>query len=662
MFFHFEFSIASALHECEQSQNRTVVVELGDSVSRVFPVTSLNITEYLSGDALTFVKNGDHVISRCAVSLHHSIECQSNDKRIGIYRSPSRENSVTLEINVTTSQRTDAGIYILRSGRNSCTLLKVNITVKETNPVCKINAFFPEDNKYLRLFCVWVPLDRNEQAYLWTRNRVLYGGSYQSNKNSLNIKVPLKDAFNKNKVPYMCTITQFGYVKTCRFNIHMQPKVADLNNDTVQFLPFKCCAPNGDIGDIWWIVTSRSGKATSLNMTGQSLTVAFYVDKSRRKSMPMIIACGKKTSDGLELHGTGKLILESQFYLKFSSAGYITQGSTNSGTKNDVTCLNNYFVNITAYPIMLENTKVDNVTAAEPMVSVLNRVKPKVITKESTEDNATMVTSYLEVSSNSSSTNQKPCNNNPLLAISSVALLFGIGICLQFGRPAIYNWFVKARNNNSQSCELPSLDPEARNVENLETETQSSQQQSRGYNGTLLSQLNERIQTSSSSNDHESRFLSESADGCGVSSYYQEIEFVTSREEDKTKSEMPCNGPQQTRIFEGAICISDINCSDDGTRPDCGSTGQRPEKCTEDAPVYQVLQQQPLHSLSSPSVKINHSPEGSRQNVCKTPWKQEEPSAILNDRYVYSDPHSLYETPNVLQTVVGISNDELKRV
>ena len=102
--FHFEFSIASALHEheCEQFQNRTVVVELGDSVSRVFHVTSLNITEYLSGDVLTFVKNGDHVISRCAVSLHHSIECQSNDERIGIYMIPRRENSVTLEINVTT--------------------------------------------------------------------------------------------------------------------------------------------------------------------------------------------------------------------------------------------------------------------------------------------------------------------------------------------------------------------------------------------------------------------------------------------------------------------------------------------------------------------------------------------------------------------------------
>ena len=437
------------------------------------------------------------------------------------------------------SQRVDSGIYSLRSSRTSCTLLKVNITVQETNPVC--NAFFPEDSKYLWLSCAWVPLDGNENAYLMVRNRTLYRRSYRSNNltNSLNIKVPLKDAFNRNKVPHKCMISQFGYVKTCRFNVHMQPKVADLNNDTVHFLPFKCCAPNGDIGDIWWIVTStRSGQATSLNMTGQSLTIAFHVDKSKRKSMPMIIACGKKTSDGLELHGIGKLSLESQFYLKFSSPGYITQGSTNSGTKNDVTCLNNYFVNITAYPIMLENTKVDNVTAAEPMISVLNRVKPKVITKESTEDNATMVTSYLEVSSNSSSTNQKPCNNRSLLVVSSLALLFGIGICLQLGRPTICNWLVKARNRNSHSCELPSLDPDARNVENLETETQSSQQQSRGYNGTLMSQLNERIQTSSSSNDHESRFFSESADGCGVSSCYQEIEFVLA--EKRTKPNRRC--------------------------------------------------------------------------------------------------------------------------
>ena len=427
------------------------------------------------------MKNGDHV-SRCVVSVYHNIVCESNDKRFGIYMIPRLENSVTLEINVSTSQRVDSGIYSLRSSQTSCTLLKVNITVQETNPVC--NAFFPEDSKYLWLSCAWVPLAGNENAYLMARNGTLYGRSYGSNKltNSLIIKVPLKDAFNRNKVPYKCTIMQLGFVKTCKFNIHMQPKVTNLNKDTVQFVPFKCCAPNGDIGDIWWIVTStRSGQATSLNMTGQSLTIAFHVDKSKRKSMPMIIACGKKTSDGLELHGIGKLSLESQFYLKFSSPGYITQGSTNSGTKNDVTCLNNYFVNITAYPIMLENTKVDNLTVPVSMVSVtLNRVKPKFITKESTEDNATMITPYLEVSSNSSSTNQKPCNNHSLLAISSLALLFGIGICLQLGRPAIYNWFVKARNKNSQSCELPSLDPDARNVENLETETQSSQlQQSR---------------------------------------------------------------------------------------------------------------------------------------------------------------------------------------
>ena len=67
--FHFEFSIASALHECEQTQNRTVVVELGDRVSRIFHVISFNITKYLSGDVFHICEKWRSCQPMCCVSI-----------------------------------------------------------------------------------------------------------------------------------------------------------------------------------------------------------------------------------------------------------------------------------------------------------------------------------------------------------------------------------------------------------------------------------------------------------------------------------------------------------------------------------------------------------------------------------------------------------------
>ena len=280
------------------------------------------------------------------------------------HRDQNDQIDYIFEITIVQSDYNDDGIYFLEiSGKNSCTILRVNVTVRDT-PIC--SAIISRDYGHLRTSCRWLPWGINDemqltannqtlQRYRIFKNHVLITNSettsiLRNNTIILSATVLLQDAFDENGIPDSCHVStaDFEFVDRCTFPVFTSPKTNEINVSGGEAL-FTCCIDSEYEPTLWWYYNTN----TVIKVTEQMFTI--HLDTSAKGSGDgkklVIFICGEENDDGLTSFQIGKLVLNLGCLTGVTLSWRIELRHQASGAPNgEGTCTRSYNITVTANP------------------------------------------------------------------------------------------------------------------------------------------------------------------------------------------------------------------------------------------------------------------------------------------------------------------------
>ena len=94
------------------------------------------------------------------------------DTRRDLYHAGVRDYYITFEMTVFDVNYDDSMVYFLQTSSPSCTILQVNVIVRNSLPLC--SAFLAQGNSHqLTLSCFWMPQKFDDKMKLMSGNRTL---------------------------------------------------------------------------------------------------------------------------------------------------------------------------------------------------------------------------------------------------------------------------------------------------------------------------------------------------------------------------------------------------------------------------------------------------------------------------------------------------------
>ena len=186
-------------------------------------------------------------------------------------------------------------------------------------------------------------------------------------RNELNKIIPLGDALCEDKAPNTCTIRQSGSEKSCTLLTRLH--VANFTDNQTTNVSFTFCSSSSRDSSIW--VYDRNSIPPLVDITGKLIRSKSNINSCNDNQM--IIVWGEESSDEFIFSGIGQIVMNpnSQFNLQFSLPKLVNYETALDGrSENNEQCLNNFSINILAYPLFnntsddFETTEVSNVKTA----------------------------------------------------------------------------------------------------------------------------------------------------------------------------------------------------------------------------------------------------------------------------------------------------------
>ena len=187
--------------------------------------------------------------SRVAVNLIHE-----DDYEFSAY-------DCLIKVDIFHTDLEDSGKYYIDCMKENCTKPVAKITVNETPPTCL--TLFKKDGNRLSATCKWMPRNHQERVQIKKEDQILY--EYNNNimtanyentttENSIRRMIKIEDAFSRNKMPNVCSISNNFSTQICNFAITVLPEIneGELVGHTAIPLPSQPCPSNGNRFRLWW--------------------------------------------------------------------------------------------------------------------------------------------------------------------------------------------------------------------------------------------------------------------------------------------------------------------------------------------------------------------------------------------------------------------------
>ena len=233
--------------------------------------------------ALLWQKRGDDIIGRCYVKYESPCFVEMNTKfrmKMNTVYFNHSYSTCHMSLDILNTRIMDSGTFnFFQKVKNGddCMILVVNLTVRETNPIC--STILPKDIHYLKMSCEWVPRDNQERVTLVAKDQTLYvyenkgmvnNEENSDTTNSLSTYVAIEDVFSQTDMPDGCIVSKRGVDKICKFSIHVEPSMTLMDVQSEQRVSFKCCTEKDTIPSV--CVYGRdpkiaSGRLSAINGT-----------------------------------------------------------------------------------------------------------------------------------------------------------------------------------------------------------------------------------------------------------------------------------------------------------------------------------------------------------------------------------------------------------
>ena len=349
---------------CIRSEPKCVEVEKGEDVH--LHVSIEDCQAYWS-KSLLWQKSGDNIIGRCYVNYDSPCFVEINTKfRMKVNTVYFNESYSTchVSLDILNTTKNDSGNYkFFRKVKNGddCMILVVNLTVRETNPIC--STILPKDSHYLKMSCEWVPRDNQERVTLVAREQALhvYDNKGMVNNednldttNSVSTYVAIEDVVSQTNMPDGCIVSKLGVDKVCKFSIHVEPSMTLMDVKSEQRVSFKCCTEIYTIPSVWVYWKDQqiaTGRFSALNGTHNISVKLENSSENADGTTKITPVCGKDLDEGFTPYSMADLLLHSSVYSNFVLSTQITrEGGNEAQTVDEEVCEDRYNVTIMATP------------------------------------------------------------------------------------------------------------------------------------------------------------------------------------------------------------------------------------------------------------------------------------------------------------------------
>ena len=328
--------------QCRPTVMETSSVEVGDNVSFQ---SWFSLDDGYSGQDLIWKRNRGDPIAVCLATTTqydgvHTLNC--SDIRISRYHLTigNCNISCSLDLMIENAVLNDTGLYFLESA-SRCRLLMVDITVRETKPIC--TATYPKNYMYIRMTCIWVPQHNGERVWFSPEDQTWYQFENHTWRNELYQYVLLDDALCNEKSPDTCTVSQFSFDKRCHF-LTRSHEVIFINNQTNESFKFYTSCKSSP--KVW--MYDKTSSPPLVNILGQSVTFDSETDKRSCGNDQIILIYGEDNYEEQILSGVTHLVLASNSHFDL---GFSLQTS-----HDNEQCSNELFINISKTEISVQNT------------------------------------------------------------------------------------------------------------------------------------------------------------------------------------------------------------------------------------------------------------------------------------------------------------------
>ena len=281
---------------------------------------------------------------------------------ITVFKSVSWNVSYRFQLTIIKTNHNDSGIYIIKSSKPFCTILRINIIV-DTPPLCS-TLLVDGNHGNLELSCRWRLQESGDKIELKAGNQTLQRyQNYETASDTLSTSlfwndsatvfgtmVAIPDAFDEGRIPDTCLVSnsRLRFEDQCKFSVFMKPKTKEITEFGQEVL-FTCCPNSEKVSNIGLYNVSGS----DINIEGDFFKV--HIDTSRQgcgdsnKSLIFYIN-GEDTNTHICI---GKLVLNLKRFCGVTLFGKMKPGSPASS--NEDTCTRSHIiVTISAEPVGLE--------------------------------------------------------------------------------------------------------------------------------------------------------------------------------------------------------------------------------------------------------------------------------------------------------------------
>ena len=223
------------------------------------------------------------------------------------------------EMNIRQTTLNDNGTYVMKSsfGETRCQILRVNVIVREPQPVCTTHLENERGN--LRLSCEWLPW-KSDNMELVVGDQPLPKDSTQKRMNGektvISATFPLQDAFDVNHVPDACVVSNsdLGFQNQCIFSVYMLPSMNEVTKNGGQ-ATFACCTNTvnprlGFYNEFLKFIPYTAGQSLMLDLVSYRHVLG--------DNASVFLICGEDDHDGINSFRMGKIIFGSRFNTNIS--------------------------------------------------------------------------------------------------------------------------------------------------------------------------------------------------------------------------------------------------------------------------------------------------------------------------------------------------------
>ena len=235
---------------CNQPLYETVLVNLGDNASfgATFDIDMFRdgVFAWTNGEEREFWNSSFHRRS-CDEKSKHVFGMSIGEFRDFCHRRFVFHFQYTIfDVNYD-----DSMVYLLETSSPSCTVLQVNVIVRESLPLCS-SFLAHENNHQLTFSCFWMPkkygdkmelLSENKTMQIYENSKLTAGSTISWNAATyISLLINLGDIFDNYRVPDTCQVydSEIEIENRCEFPLFMSPKSNEINDDGGEVF-FTCC-------------------------------------------------------------------------------------------------------------------------------------------------------------------------------------------------------------------------------------------------------------------------------------------------------------------------------------------------------------------------------------------------------------------------------------